>query len=318
MHGELSGFRDVLNGGAGGLGGTLARYGLQQSINKVMKSDADPTSPEFRDAADDVAMKTRSMIGMVKDPKERAALEKDFNEGGGGRANSLTTGFREALGIKGLDYSKMSNTMTRALGAAGDAAKNLADNNYGKMVVAQMAGRQDAGTYIRELEGAQDYVRGWGFAYTHPDLELASRIGRNQKAGDAQTLGAAGGKGATAMLQQGVKEEMLNAGPGSGISSLLKVANINYEAVMNFAGFDTTLTKEAKLHPGSTGQLSPKTHAATVQSRTIGFGEQESAMASINKSLQRTHDMIKSLQENMNKGKSGPAGGIPTGKPGGP
>lgn len=55
------------------------------------------------------------------------------------------------------------------------------------------------------------------------------------------------------------------------------------------------------------GKSSKGSAASGGMSHTIGFGEQESAMATINKSLKRTHDMIESLDKRIGKGR--PTGG---------
>lgn len=310
-------------------------------INKDIKAmtgpNADPMTKEFQDAATRFAADAKGLAAGIRDPKKRAAFLSGFESGEVFQANSRTGAAlrasgvhidalggvaaraRETLGVAVGDFSadqaaKEVKFLATAYGGSGDEDAQMemarlwyAEPRYAKAKEMQRQGRPQA-------EVDAEYQAAYQAAVVHRGGVPGG--GKSHTQGAPIDVGDGGLHFTTAAktMHSEKYNQKRDAIEAAAVAMDPKKADAYRKDQFAKLDKDDDLSRSLV----DVGMMQKQTNpllkgggrtAPALHTRTIGFGEQETAMSNINKSLERTAKMIKALDDKM----SGPrTGGSPT------
>jgi hypothetical protein len=263
---------------------------INDQIGILSSDQQDPNNQAWQDAASTVNQNIQALARGITDPKEKEAFLADVRSGGVFRENSLA---RKVLTAGGVELDKLKGVGDRARQTLGVAIKET--------VAQQQAGRTDALVRVVGRAGAnREDVRKITDEMTKDSQwdELQSRIARGES-----------GKGVDEMFQGVTRRAQVRAKVQGDIvdpnAALTK--KITQTDATTGKEIETTLAENIALDQKKLVQTGvARRRGPEVHSRAIGFGEQESAMSAINRSLQRTHSMIETLEKKLSGGAGKP------------
>jgi hypothetical protein len=310
---------------------------LKNDLGVLGKEGADPLLDDYRLASNRVWGDVMALTENVADPKERAALQKDIKERGfigkdtkgrafleGGRfpvdlLNNPALQTSMALGSSAADTLRKhqdyeEDFLAKAFGGAGDEKDQL------------LVGRR-----MREnkrYQKARDMIKSG--KHTPEQINAEMQAGYRETivdmGGAEDSTKVVGGMGAPVDVGTGafdiskIDYRTKHAPEKKGIPGLPAPVDDMLDQMANLMGMGTAKAQSVSLGDMIVGEADPgrkalyKKSGPQVQTRSIGFGEQEQAMSAINRSLQRTHGMLTALDKRISAmpiPTSGGGGGAP-------
>ena len=267
--------------------------GLNQTINTLAKPSNSADQEGYQMAATTFNGQLQKLARGIKDPRERQKFLGELTSGTFLSENSPARLVLEKGGVhidqlKGLG-AQARQTLGIAVHETMATQTHHRANAIAKVIGAGGADRADVDAVVSEI------VKDDQFA----EIERRSASGERGKAiDDAFKAVVQRGK-----VRSGVKgdRDVIDMSNVSLSTQFLQTDEATGKKFVSSLGEDLALHDKKLNQTGVAKRRGPE-----VQSRAIGFGEQEQAMSSINRSLQRTHSMITALDKKIS-GSSGTA-----------
>lgn len=300
------------------------------------KAAYDPSSKDYADASAKASQILSTLVGNIDDPKMRAMVQEDMKRGGAFADQSITQTFLKGSKVEIENLRGAELQMTRVFAAAGTG--EVADE--AKMESEQLfqLGRSRASLTNATLAHAES-ITAYAFQASPEYQAVRRRAQRGQVSGKQLTeevelarktfIGKGGIPKGGAHLGEIDAEQAIKVVPN--LSDLVGAINASLggdpKALQVLEDMNKLMAQGQTLEGGIKGEtrkggtsgLREGGGGPPTQIRKIGFGEQEQALTTINRALEktekalaRTATMIKQMQTQSGGGVVTPAAGNAT------
>jgi hypothetical protein len=272
-----------------------AKSDLQRNIDIV--GTENPQSTLYRDATMQIGRQAAALVENIEDKTVREKIKQSFLTHGWGQGSAYAQYLQEA-GINLDPLRKLGQSATRILGSGisdtrGDQRRLEEDANIKAFGTKGYTDVADKALQQKRMDNQRAVVRAAMQDKGYQEAMADAQAGRGTR------------ESINAKLQLAYKRarNALNTGGGDD-ESPIDISSVDVDKeIARDSGGKQSLRSGVRAERGAGVHESRRPMAKPVAERAIGFGEHESAMANINKSLERTAKMIEALYRSKGNAK---------------